>query len=97
MRAEFETRGVSLFAGTSDSEADTLTVAEPLGYPIGYGVTRSEGDQLSAWWAEDRNHIQPTEFILNRSGMILASTYSNSPLGRMDPDEAMVMINFIRG
>ncbi|SVC87159.1 uncharacterized protein METZ01_LOCUS340013, partial [marine metagenome] len=32
-----------------DSEADTLKVAEPLGFPVAYGMTREDGELVRAW------------------------------------------------
>jgi hypothetical protein len=34
---------------------------------------------MGAWWDENRDFIQPTEFLLTQSGKVMASTYSNSP------------------
>ena len=41
---------------------------------------------------EWRNHIQPREFVLSISGRGLMSTYGNSPVGRMNPAEALTLI-----
>jgi len=62
---------------------------------VAYGMTRADGDALGAWWEERRDHIQPSEFILTRSGKVMASTYSNSPIGRMDPEETLTLIKFL--
>lgn len=91
---EFRALGTAIFAGTVDSEEKTLEVSEPLSFPVAYGMTRSDGDTVGAWWDERRDHIQPSEFIL-RGNKVLASTYSNSPVGRMDPAETLVMIKYI--
>lgn len=85
---------MSIVAGTVDSEEKTLEVAEPLSYPVAHGMTRSDGDAIGAWWEDRRDHIQPSEFIL-RGDRVLASTYSNSPVGRMDPAETLTLIGFI--
>lgn len=55
-------------------------------------MTRADADALGAWWEDQRNHIQPSEFVLSRSGKVLMSTYSNAPIGRMDPAEALKLI-----
>ena len=83
-------------AGTVDSEEKTLEVAKDLSFPVAYGMTRANGDSLGAWWEERRDHIQPSEFIL-RGNRVIASTYSNSPVGRMDPAETLTLIQFIDG
>ena len=78
-----------------DSEEDTLAVAEPLGFPVAYGMTRAQGGAMGAWWEERRDHIQPSEFMLGQGGRVLWSTYSNSPVGRMDPAETLTLLKFL--
>ena len=78
-----------------DTEVQTEEVAEPLGFPVAYGMTRKDGDAVGAWWDERRDHIQPSEFLLSQSGKVLMSTYSNSPVGRMDPGETLTLIKFL--
>ena len=90
----FEALDTRIIAGTVDSEEKTLTVAEPLNFPVAYGMTRSDGDAIGAWWDDRRDHIRPSEFIL-RGDKVIASTYSNSPVGRMDPAETLTMLEFI--
>jgi len=51
---------------------------------------------MGSWWEERRNHIQPTEFMLTQKGRVLASTYSSSPVGRMDPVETLSLIRIIK-
>lgn len=86
---------MSLIAGAVDSLEDTQTVAQPLNFPVAYGVTRDVGNALGAWWDERRNFIQPSEFVLNQQGKVLFSTYSNSPVGRMDPAETLTLITYL--
>jgi hypothetical protein len=33
--------------------------------------------------------------VLSRSGKVLFSTYSSSPVGRMDPEETLVLIKLL--
>ena len=94
-REAFKELGVSIIAGTVDSQEETAKVAESLGFPVAYGVTRKQGDEIGAWWEEHRDHIQPSEFVLSRSGKVMMSTYSNSPIGRMDPAETLSLIKFL--
>jgi hypothetical protein len=86
---------VSIFAGSVDSEEDTLKVAAELSFPVAYGMTRAAGDTIGAWWEERRNHIQPSEFLLTSSGRVMSSTYSSSPVGRMDPAETLKLVTFL--
>ena len=78
-----------------DSQEKTREVAEPLSFPVAYGVTREIGNALGSWWDERRDFIQPSEFVLNRQGKVMFSTYSNSPVGRMDPAETLTLIKYL--
>jgi peroxiredoxin len=94
-REAFKELGVSIIAGTVDSEEQTLEVAKDLGFPVAYGMTREMGDKIGAWWEERRDHIQPSEFMLRQDGRVMGSTYSNVPIGRMDPEEALNLMRFL--
>jgi hypothetical protein len=58
-------------------------------------MTRADGDAMGAWWEQRRDHIQPSEFVITQTGKVMMSTYSNSPIGRMDPAEALTLIRFL--
>jgi hypothetical protein len=91
----FAEAGAMIVAATNDAREDTLPVAEGKPFPVCYGVTRELGDRIGAWWETRRGHIQPSEFLLNRSGRVLSSTYSSSPVGRMDPEEALTLLRIL--
>ena len=38
--------------------------------------------------------IQPSEFIINAEGKVMASSYSDGPLGRIDAGDVIKMVNF---
>ena len=94
-REAFAEQGISIIAGTVDTEEQTIEVAADLNFPVAWGMTREDGDAIGAWWEERRDHIQPSEFVLTKSGKVMMSTYSNSPIGRMDPAEALTLIRFL--
>ena len=94
-RAAFDALGVSLFAASVYNEEQSGAVADTLGFPLGYGVTREQGDAMGAWWDEERNFIQPSEFVISPDGRVRMSTYSNSPVGRMDPAEMLTLLTMI--
>lgn len=71
-------------------------MAKPLGFPVAHSVSRAQGDSIGAWWEERRDHIQPSEFVLNGKGRVMFSTYSNSPVGRMDPAETLTLLTFLK-
>ena len=85
---------MSIIAAAVDTKEQTLKVAEPLGFPVAYGVTREQADLLVAWWDETRAFILPSEFLI-RGGNVSMSTYSNSPIGRMDPAEMLTLIKIV--
>ena len=58
-------------------------------------MTRPDADSIGAWWEERRNHIQPSEFVITQAGRVLSSTYSSSPVGRMDPEETLMLMKFL--
>jgi peroxiredoxin len=64
-------------------------VAAEVSFPIGYGVTRADAYTLDSWWEERRSIIQPSEFIVGADGKVLASSYSDGPLGRIDGSDAI--------
>jgi peroxiredoxin len=93
--SQFNELGVSIFAASSDSKEKADEVGSPLSFPVAWGVDRNLGDQLGAFWDERRDFVQPSEFLVNKAGKVLSSTYSSSPIGRTDPAEALVLIKFI--
>jgi len=86
---------VTVVAGSVDSAEETAKVAADLNFSVAYGVTRDDADAIGAWWDERRDHIQPSEFVITGSGRVMASTYSNSPVGRMDPAETQVLLKIL--
>lgn len=88
--------GASIFAASVDSLEKAEEVGGDLSFPVAWGVERSVGDKLGSFWDERRDFIQPTEFVLNKSGRVLSSTYSSSPVGRTDPEEALVLLEFLK-
>lgn len=78
-----------------DTEEQTLEFARDLSFPVAWGMTRADADTLGAWWEERRGHIQPAEFLLTGKGRVLSSTYSSSPVGRMDPQETLILLKFL--
>ncbi len=86
---------MSIVAGSKDDRDKAEEVGAPLPFPVAYGVTREQADTLGAWWDETRDFMQPSEFILNHRGRVIHSTYSSSPVGRTDPAETLVLLNFL--
>jgi len=94
LRSELTALGVAIFAASVDPLDKAKEVAAHLSFPIGYGVTRDIADQLGSWWEERRSIIQPSEFVLDADGKVLASSYSDGPIGRIDAADVVKLINF---
>ena len=86
---------MTIISGTVDTLSQTAEVAKDLQIPVAYGMTRADADLIGAWWEMRRDHIQPSEFIIRADGRVLSSTYSSSPVGRMDPEETLALMRFI--
>jgi alkyl hydroperoxide reductase subunit AhpC len=89
--------GVQVVAASVDMGDASREVAEEVSFKIGEGVTRDQADILGAWYGDARHPemIQPSEFLVNPGGKVLMSSYSAGPLGRMNPDDLIKVINFL--
>ena len=89
---ELEVLGAKVVAASVDTLEKAREVAADLSFPHAYGVTRETGNLIGAWWEERRNFIQPSEFILDDQGKVLASSYSAGPLGRIEGPDVVKLI-----
>jgi peroxiredoxin len=89
LKNELSALNVSVVCASVDSLENAKIVAGEVSFPVGYGVTRETGNLLGSWWEERRAFVQPSEFVLNRDGKVLASSYSAGPLGRMDAGDVV--------
>jgi len=93
-KAEFDKLGVTLVAASVDRIEKAQEVADEVNFPVGYGVTREMANTLGSWWEERRQIIQPSEFLLGPDGKVMASSYSDGPIGRMDAEDIVKVVNF---
>jgi len=84
--------GVKVIAASVDDEEKAGEVAAEVSFPVAYGVTRADADALGAWWEDRRNIIQPTELLIGEDGNIVASSYSDGPIGRIDAADVVRMV-----
>lgn len=84
----------SVVAASIDTGENAARVASEVTFPVAEGVTREIADSLGSWWEDRRQIIQPSEFILDREGKVLTSTYSSGPVGRIAPEAAVGIIGF---
>jgi peroxiredoxin len=85
--------GAQVVAASVDPLEKAREVAAEVSFPVGYGVTREVADRLGAWWEDRRAIVQPAEFVL-ADGKVIASSYSDGPLGRIDAADVVKLINF---
>ena len=94
-KAELDALGISVYAASVDSADKTAEVQGSLSFPVACGVTRQHADAIGAWWDGRRDFIQPSEFILDKTGRVLSATYSSGPVGRLDAGDALALIKFL--
>ena len=82
-------------AASHDAPDKAAEVAANLPFPVAGEVTREQAESIGAWWDDQRDFMQPSEFILNHRGRVMHSTYSSSPVGRTDPAEALVLLQYL--
>jgi peroxiredoxin len=94
VKGELDALGAKIVAASVDPIDKARDVAGEVSFPIGYGVSRDIANSLGAFWENRRNIIQPAEFLLGADNKIIASSYSDGPLGRMDGADVVKLIRF---
>ncbi len=95
-KAELANLGVSVFAASVDTGENAQKVANDVSFPIGEGVDRALADTLGAWWEDRRGIVQPTQFVVRGDGSIVQATYSDGPLGRIDAQDVVKLVGFLK-
>ena len=94
VKSELDALGVKVVAASVDPIDKAKEVAAELSFPVAYGVTRAQAEQLGAWWEERRGIIQPSEFLLTADGKVRSATYSSGPIGRVDATDVVKLVTF---
>jgi peroxiredoxin len=94
-KAQLAAAGAKVVAASVDPIDKAKEIAAGLSFPVAYGVTRAQADQLGSWWEERRGIVQPSEFLVGASGKILQASYSTGPIGRIEAMDVVRMINFM--
>lgn len=95
-KAALDGLGVRVVAASVDSEEKALDVAKDLNFPVAWGVTRADAEKIGAFWDGKRNFIQPSEFVVRGGdGVIVSSTYSASPIGRVDAADVVSLLKIV--
>ena len=92
LQGELKALGAGVIAASVDAIDKAGEVQAEVTFPVAYGVTREIAEALGSWWEERRSIIQPSEFIVDDAGTVLASSYSDGPLGRMDAADVLRML-----
>lgn len=85
---------MSVVAASIDAADKAQEVADEVSFPVGMEVSREIADALGSWWEDRRSIIQPSEFILGPDNKVLASSYTDGPLGRIQADDVVKLITF---
>jgi peroxiredoxin len=94
IRKDIEAAGGAIVAASVDDPEKAGEIAAGKGFPFGHSVTRAQADAIGAWWEDRRGIIQPSEFLLNAENKVMASSYSDGPIGRFDAADVLKVINF---
>ncbi len=86
--------GVRVIAASVDTLDKAREVADEVGFPVGFGVTREIADKLGSWWEDRRSIVQPSEFLLDADNKVVISSYSDGPLGRVEAEDVVKLVNF---
>jgi peroxiredoxin len=93
-RQELDGIGAKVVVASVDPLDKAKEVAAEVSFPVAYGVTRDTADAIGAWWEQRRGIVQPSEFVVGRDGKVIASSYSSGPLGRINAEDVVKLINF---
>lgn len=83
-----------MIAASVDPIDKAKEVAADVSFPVAYGVTRAQADELGSWWEERRGIIQPSEFLITAEGKVRSATYSSGPIGRVDAADVVKLVAF---
>ena len=84
-----------VIAASVDPLDKTTEFAADKNYRFAYGTSKEDGDVLDSWYQAERKFIQPSEFLLDPTGKVLYSSYSDGPIGRMDPNETYSLVQYL--
>ena len=83
-----------VLAGSVDGEDKYPELGADLTCPGAVNMTREQGNSVGSWWEDRRSIIQPSEFILGPDNKVVASSYADGPLGRLEAGDVVKLINF---
>ncbi len=81
-----------------DKEEDARTMVErhKVGFPVVYGLdVRKEAEKIGAYFDSEGGYFQAANFIL-RNGRVFHATYSSGPLGRLQAEHVLMLVDHYR-
>ncbi len=67
-----------------------------VGFPVVYGLdVRKEAEKIGAYFDSEGSYFQPANFIL-RNGRVVQVTYSSGPLGRLQVEHVLMLVDHFR-
>ena len=67
-----------------------------IAFPVVYGLdVRKEAEKIGAYFDSEHSYFQPANFIL-RNGKVVQATYSSGPLGRLQAQHVLMLIDHYR-
>ena len=96
---EFEQNGISIYALSTDDQehAKEMVDKNNLTFPVMYGINRvATADTWGSYSEEARNILHATNFILTPEHKIAAASYSTGAVGRIEPQDALNIIAFMK-
>lgn len=96
---EFEKNEISIYALSTDDQEHAKEIVDKhnLTFPVMYGVNRvAIVETWGSYSEEKRNILHATNFILNPEKKIAVASYSTGPVGRIEPQDALNTIAFIK-
>jgi len=67
-----------------------------IGFRVVYGLdVRKESEKIGAYFDSENGYFQPANFIL-RNGKVVQATYSSGPLGRLQAEHVLMLVDHYR-
>lgn len=67
-----------------------------IAFSVVYGLdVRKEAEKIGAYFDSENSYFQPANFIL-RNGKVVQATYSSGPLGRLQAEHVLMLIDHYR-
>ncbi len=88
--------GIKIVGASADSlEGAQESEDEGHPYPIGFNLDADDAQTLGAWTGvrQGMTIVNPCEFILNPEGVVMASLYATTQIGRMNPAEIVRFVS----